>query len=133
MNTYDEIYGSPKHNSSDNMRLPGDYCIVDYNGDGIIDDKDQAPYGYSSTPQNTYSATLGWEWKGFSVFAQFDAKTCFSDIFYTTGQNWKMPGTCEAMMRGPIPDVNGTNWNMAKTWGTKIPQFGIRIRKKRVV
>lgn len=49
-----------------------------------------------------------------------DANTCFSDIFYTTGQNWKMPGTCEAMMRGPIPDVNGTNWNMAKIWGTKL-------------
>lgn len=49
-----------------------------------------------------------------------DANTCFTDIFYTTGQNWKMPGTCEAMMRGPIPDLNGTNWNMAKTWGTKI-------------
>lgn len=71
LNTYDEIYGSPKHNSSDNMRLPGDYYIIDYNGDGVIDDKDQAPYGYSSTPQNTYSATLGWEWKGFSAFVQF--------------------------------------------------------------
>ncbi|MDO5446501.1 MAG: RagB/SusD family nutrient uptake outer membrane protein [Prevotellaceae bacterium] len=51
-----------------------------------------------------------------------EANTCFTDIFYTTGQNWKTPGTCEAMMCGPVSaaDVNGTNWNMAKTWGTKI-------------
>lgn len=46
--------------------------------------------------------------------------TCFSDIFYTTGQGWKQPGTCEAIMRGPSPDYNGSNWNFTKTWGTKI-------------
>ena len=48
------------------------------------------------------------------------ASTCFSDIFYTTGQDWKMPGTCEAIMRGPSSDYNGSNWNFTKTWGTKI-------------
>lgn len=46
-----------------------------------------------------------------------DAKTCFSDIFYTTGQNWLMPGTCEAIFRGPSPDYNGTNWGSSKTFG----------------
>ena len=48
------------------------------------------------------------------------AKTCYSDIFYTTGQNWKMPGSTEAIMRGPSTDYNGSNWNFTKTWGTKI-------------
>ncbi|MDO4818771.1 MAG: RagB/SusD family nutrient uptake outer membrane protein [Prevotella sp.] len=52
------------------------------------------------------------------------ANTCFTDIFYTLKQNWKGPGTCEAMLRGPMFDtgggVNGSNWNMAKTWGTKL-------------
>lgn len=48
------------------------------------------------------------------------AKTCYSDIFYTTGQNWKMPGSTEALMRGPSTDFNGSNWNFTKTWGTKI-------------
>lgn len=46
--------------------------------------------------------------------------TSFSDIFYTTGKNWQMPGTVEAIMRGPMPDVNGSNWNFAKLWGPKI-------------
>ncbi len=46
-----------------------------------------------------------------------DAKTCFSDIFYTTGQNWLMPGTTEAIFRGPSPDYNGTNWGSSKTFG----------------
>ena len=48
------------------------------------------------------------------------SSTNFSDIFRTTGQNWKMPGSCEAMMRGPVFDVNGSNWNFAKLWGPKV-------------
>ncbi len=71
INNIDELYGSPAFESNDNYRLPGSYYIVDFNGDGVIDSKDQAPYGYTSTPQGTYNATLGFEWKGFSCFAQF--------------------------------------------------------------
>jgi hypothetical protein len=48
------------------------------------------------------------------------ATTCFSDLFYTNGQGWKMPGSCEAIFRGPSSDYNGSNWNFTKTWGTKI-------------
>ena len=44
----------------------------------------------------------------------------FSDIFRTTGQSWKMPGSVEAMLRGPMPDINGSNWNFAKLWGPKV-------------
>ena len=72
MQTYDQIYGSPKHDSQDDQKLPGDYYIVDFNGDGVIDNvNDNVPYGYTGTPQNTYNATIGFEWKGFSCFAQF--------------------------------------------------------------
>jgi TonB-linked SusC/RagA family outer membrane protein len=72
MQTYDDIYGSPKHDSNDDQKLPGDYYIVDFNGDGVINEKsDNVPYAYSSTPQNTYNATIGFEYKGFSCFAQF--------------------------------------------------------------
>ena len=53
------------------MKLPGDYNIIDFNGDGIVNIDDRAPYQYASTPQNTYNASLGFEWKGFSCFAQF--------------------------------------------------------------
>ncbi|MBQ8989341.1 MAG: RagB/SusD family nutrient uptake outer membrane protein [Prevotella sp.] len=48
------------------------------------------------------------------------SKNNFSDIFRTTGQSWKMPGSVEAIMRGPMPDVNGSNWNFAKLWGPKV-------------
>lgn len=48
------------------------------------------------------------------------AATCFSDIFYTTGQNWLMPGSSEAIFRGPSTDYNGSNWNTTKTFGPKV-------------
>lgn len=71
MNNLDELYGAPVHDVNNESRLPGDYYIVDFNGDGKVDVEDSAPYGYSGTPQNTYNATIGYEWKGFSCFVQF--------------------------------------------------------------
>lgn len=44
----------------------------------------------------------------------------YSDIFRTTGQGWKGPGSVEAMMMGPTTEQNGSNWNFAKLWGPKV-------------
>ena len=49
-----------------------------------------------------------------------DANSCFTDIFYTKKQNWKMPGTVEAIFRGPSADFNGSNWNTSKVFGPKV-------------
>jgi TonB-linked SusC/RagA family outer membrane protein len=70
-NTWDEVYGSTELNTYDVEKLPGNYHIVDYNGDGIIDNYDNVPYGFPERPQNTYSLTTGFEYKGFSAFVQF--------------------------------------------------------------
>ena len=48
------------------------------------------------------------------------AESCFSDIFYTVKQNWKMPGESEAIMRGVYPGANSANWNCAKIFGPKV-------------
>ncbi len=71
LKNWDEVYGSPAHDTNDAHKIPGDYYIVDFNADGVVDSKDSAPYGYTGTPENTYSVTLGLEWRGFSAFAQF--------------------------------------------------------------
>ncbi len=49
-----------------------------------------------------------------------DATSCYSDIFYTTGQNWLMPGSTEAIFRGSSTDYNGSNWGTSKTFGPKV-------------
>lgn len=70
--TYDQLYSSPARDANDANVLIGDHYIIDFNGDGKVDStNDQAPYGYTGNPEHTYNATIGWEWKGFSCFAQF--------------------------------------------------------------
>lgn len=69
--SWDDYYGSPILSEQNDSKLTGDYLIADFNGDGQVDTNDQAPYKYSSIPQNTFSTTLGVEWKGLSVTVQF--------------------------------------------------------------
>ena len=69
--SWDDVIAMTPHNTNDNQKLPGQYIITDFNGDGVIDTNDSAPYGYTGTPQNTYNATIGIDYKGFSIYAQF--------------------------------------------------------------
>ncbi len=71
MQTYDDIYASPRFDVQDDYKLPGDYYYVDFNGDGIINSDDSAPIYYSNVPQNTYNATIGVNYKGWGAFVQF--------------------------------------------------------------
>ena len=99
-NTWDELYGSTVHNANDLQKLPGNYHIVDYNGDGVVDAQDEIPYGHTGWPQNTYNATFGFDWKGFTVFAQFygvnnvtrqvvfNSMTSQSHLVYEEGSYW---------------------------------------------
>jgi TonB-linked SusC/RagA family outer membrane protein len=51
--------------------LPGDYRLLDFNGDGVISPDDQAPYGYANRPQYTYAPKFGIDYKGFSLNVMF--------------------------------------------------------------
>ena len=51
------------------------------------------------------------------------AKTCYSDIFYTVGNGWLMPGSTEAIMQGLSGsggNANNCNWNTSKVFGPKV-------------
>lgn len=69
-NTWDEVYGSSIVDQNDNNKLPGNYNIIDYNGDGVINSFDNVPFGYPERPQNTYSGSIGFDYKRFSLFIQ---------------------------------------------------------------
>jgi hypothetical protein len=45
---------------------------------------------------------------------------CYSDLFYTTNQGYRTPGSTEAIMRGPSKDWNSSNWNTTKVFGPKV-------------
>lgn len=136
--TWDDVIGSSNWTTGNDMKLPGDYNIIDFNGDGIVDNDDRAPYQYASTPQNTYNASLGFEWKGFSCFAQFYGVTnvtrevnfptfrSTAHVAYAEGSYWT-PGSNATL---PTPRW-GTTVDAAAT-GTRYWYDGAYLRLKNV-
>lgn len=135
-NTWDEVIAMTVFDTNDDQKLPGDYTVIDYNGDGVIDSDDSAPYGYSGTPENTYSASIGAEWKGWSVYLQFYGVTNVTryialeslsgnlDTVYDMGTIWSKYNT--------DADVTVPRWNSTPSYaeGTMYHYDGSYIRLK---
>ena len=117
--TYDELYSTPEREKDDSQVLIGDHYIVDFNGDGKIDEtNDKAPYGYTGTPEHTYNATIGWEWKGWSMFAQFYGATGVTRDVGLTSFNNKLLTVFD----------NGTWWNTVDRGGdVVVPRFTTQV------
>jgi len=70
-NSWDDVFAQTSLETN-TYKLPGDWGILDFNGDGVINSFDSAPYGYpSNRPANTYSTYLGLGFKGLSFMIQF--------------------------------------------------------------
>jgi TonB-linked SusC/RagA family outer membrane protein len=83
--SWDDLYGSTERTTNNENKLVGDYNIIDFNGDGTIDTKDKAPYQYSNVPQNTYSSTLGLDWKSLTFSVQFyGVNNVTREVFFPT-------------------------------------------------
>lgn len=72
-NSWDEVYGSTRNDQNDASKFPGHFNLLDFNADGVIDGFDGVPYAYPTRPQNTYTASVGFDYKRFAVFVQFYA------------------------------------------------------------
>ena len=116
-NTWDEVIAMPTHDTMNDQKLPGQYITMDYNGDGVIDANDSAPYGYTGTPENTYNATLGFDYKGFSCFVQLYGVTNVNRTVGFTSLNNNLntvfdEGTFWSKDRfdadAPMPRINST-------------------------
>ncbi len=112
ISTYDELYSTPERENNDSQVLIGDHYIVDFNGDGKVDEtNDQAPIGYTGTPEHTYNATIGWERQGWSMFAQLYGVTGVTRDVGLTSFNNKLLTVYD----------NGTWWNPADGSGDVVP------------
>lgn len=117
--TWDDVIGSPAWTTGNDAKLPGDYNIVDFNGDGVIDADDRAPYQYSTMPQNTYNASIGAEWKGFSIFAQFyGVNNVTREVNFPTFRSTAHVAYAE----GDYWTPDGSATLPAPRWGTTIDQ-----------
>ena len=119
ISTYDELYSTPAREKDDSQILIGDHYIVDFNGDGIVDEtNDQAPYGYTGNPEHTYNATIGWEWNGWSCFAQLYGVTGVTRDVGITSFNNKLLTVYD----------NGSWWNPARGSGdVVVPRFNTQV------
>ena len=117
--TYDELYSTPKREKDDTQVLIGDHYIVDFNAVGVVDETyDQAPYGYTGNPEHTYNATIGWEWKGWSCFAQLYGVTGVTRDVGLTSFNNKLLTVYD----------NGTWWNPVDAGGdVVVPRFTTQV------
>lgn len=69
--SWDDVYNYPASVWENAARMPGDMIYTDYNGDGIIDEKDKVPMELNAIPAYTYSFNPGFSYKNFSVRANF--------------------------------------------------------------
>ncbi len=69
--SWDDVYNYPASTWENTSRQPGDLLFIDYNGDGIVDDKDKVPLKLNAIPLYTYSFNLGFNYKRFDVRANF--------------------------------------------------------------
>jgi TonB-linked SusC/RagA family outer membrane protein len=134
--SWDDIYGSTQRSTNNQNKLPGDFNIIDMNGDGVIDGNDVAPYGYPALPQNTFNATLGMDFKGFSMFVQFygvnnvTREVAFptfhstSNVAFVEGSYWTKD------VAGEIPLPRWTNAEGGGGNGTRYLFDGSYIRLK---
>ncbi|MBQ3245762.1 MAG: TonB-dependent receptor [Bacteroidales bacterium] len=60
---YYEKYGVEMPDQNIDLKY-GDAIYVDLNEDGIIDQNDQKPLGYTDNPEITYSVNFNFQWKG---------------------------------------------------------------------
>ena len=60
---YMETYGVPMPDQNLDLRY-GDAVYVDLNGDGIVDQNDRKPLGYTTNPEITFSLNSSIHWKG---------------------------------------------------------------------
>ena len=60
---YMETYGVPMPDQNLDLRY-GDAVYVDLNGDGIVDQNDRKPLGYTTNPEITFSLNTSIHWKG---------------------------------------------------------------------
>lgn len=70
MNNWDDVYASTPSSTNMSWRMPGDWDMVDYNGDGS-DTWDAVPWGFPVRPQYNFSALLRSNYKKLNVVLQF--------------------------------------------------------------
>lgn len=79
-----DIANSPQQNVGTSPK-PGDFKYKDLNGDGVINEQDQAPIGYSNVPEYTFGAAINATYKNFDLSVLFQGVTNVTNYYNSYG------------------------------------------------
>lgn len=118
-NTWDEVNDAkrPVYSYANNKIQPGDLKYRDVNGDGIINDFDQVPVGYSNLPEKTFGFSLAANYKGFDISVLFQGVANVSH-YYTRFQR--------GFGYGQAPPEGSANY-MNEAWSAERYAAGLPI------
>lgn len=85
----EEIASSPIQNIAGRPTKPGDFKYKDVNDDGVVDLKDQVPYGHSSVPDYTFAAAFSLQYKSWDLSLLFQGVTNVSNFYADRGTHSK--------------------------------------------
>ena len=119
-NTWDEVNSPdrPIYQYVNNKIQPGDIKYQDYNKDGLVNDFDAVPIGYSNLPEKTFGASFGINYKGFDLSVLFQGVDNVSH-YYTRFQR----GTGY----GQAPPEGSASY-MNESWTAERFEAGLPIR-----
>jgi len=114
-NTWTEVndVNRPVYAYNSNKIQPGDFKYKDVNGDGIIDDFDRVPIGYSSFPEKSFGFSFGINYKGFDFSILFQGATDYSHL------------TSKKFSKGWQEDGSAVAYLLDRSWTSEKYQAGI--------
>lgn len=114
-----DVQNSPKQTFTNEV-LPGDIKYKDVNGDGIINDYDVVPLGYSNTPQIQYGFATELNWKRWNLSVLFEG---VSRVKYFSGGNGYYPfnGKLVGNVLDIVVDNHWTSRDLSGTAATENP------------
>ena len=108
-----DVTNSPKQTFT-NVVLPGDIKYKDVNGDGVIDQYDVVPLGYSDIPQIQYGFATEFKWKNWDLSVLFEG---VARVKYFSGGNGFYP--FEGKVVGNVLDIVASDrWTSREISGT---------------
>lgn len=78
-----QVFSSPMQNNNNGNinELPGDYMLLDANGDGVVNDLDRTPMFWDANPRAHFGLNLSLNYKGFDLYALVQGAAFFTVQF----------------------------------------------------
>jgi len=115
-NTWEEVNDAnrPVSSFNSNKIQPGDFKYKDVNGDGIINDFDQVPIGYSAFPEQSFGFSFGGDFKGIDFSVLFQGS---SHVTHLTSKKFN---------RGWQEDGSAVSYLLERSWSPENYAAGIK-------